>query len=261
MNCFSGSMCAWRDPRSHERKTYVDSRANTFKVVDPSPCWAVVWGFQVKQAAEQKAMPLQICRIRRTSQAKRTQRTWTQRCRTWSLRRRPPLPPQAAITGATKRGRTRIDTGTQDTPVSACCYSLPPFVPYLVAVLLGWKYENLFWQISIFWFSGNWRECCLKRKRETPKLKIFKNLKKKKRQTSKQIKNNSIKQRLWIKSFLFFWKLLIGSFWEARYIFKMSVVHWAILHFLPQSFEERDLLTNVILFYFFNFNSRSVTHS
>lgn len=72
-----------------------------------------VSGCQAKQAAEQKATPLQISRIKRTSRARRTRRTWTRRCRTWSLRRLPPLPPRAAITGATKRGRTRTDTGTQ----------------------------------------------------------------------------------------------------------------------------------------------------
>lgn len=67
---------------------------------------------QVRQAVARKATHHQICKIKRTSQVRRTRKMSTLHSRTWSLRRLSPLPPQAAITGVTKRGRTKTDTGT-----------------------------------------------------------------------------------------------------------------------------------------------------
>lgn len=109
----AGSVCARRDPGSHEREAWVKfayfpgawaSSECRFWLVAPrgSP--------QVRPAAAQRAMRLQTFRTRRTSRVRKTRRTWTPRCTTWSLRKPPPLP-QAAITGATRRGRTRTDTG------------------------------------------------------------------------------------------------------------------------------------------------------
>lgn len=67
---------------------------------------------QVRQAVARKATHHQICKIKRTSQVRRTRKMSTLHSRTWNLRRLSPLPPQAAIMGVTKRGRTKTDTGT-----------------------------------------------------------------------------------------------------------------------------------------------------
>uniref|UniRef100_A0A8C7DDW5 Chromatin modification-related protein MEAF6 n=1 Tax=Oncorhynchus kisutch TaxID=8019 RepID=A0A8C7DDW5_ONCKI len=67
---------------------------------------------QVSPAVGQRATHPQTSRTRRTSPVRRTRRTQTGHCRT-SNPRRLPRPPPEAIMGATRKGRTKTDTGTR----------------------------------------------------------------------------------------------------------------------------------------------------
>lgn len=67
---------------------------------------------QVSPAVGQRATHPQTSRTRRTSQVRRTLRTQTGHCRTSNPRRLPRPPPEATM-GATRKGRTKTDTGTR----------------------------------------------------------------------------------------------------------------------------------------------------